>query len=112
MSDQMLLGELLGDRRKEEGIALVSAHGGVWIDEAMRLLRGYVYSRKGEPFTMDMFRRAVAMELPNPHHVNAWGALTNSAAKAGLIKKTGEYFKSTLPASHNRMLTEWVGVSL
>ncbi len=41
---------------------------------------------------------------------NAVGAMMNSAAKRGIIKKTGNHVLSKRPSSHGAELTEWVGV--
>lgn len=42
-----------------------------------------------------------------PHHVNAWGALTRTAALAGLLMPTEKSVRMTNPAAHARFSKVW-----
>ena len=62
-----------------------------WGDRALDLLQDYIAS-SGRPqtFTSENFRTfAAAMDLPNPPHLRAFGAVFQRAARAGLIVKVG-----------------------
>lgn len=68
-------------------------------------------ARAGAPFTSeDATARA---GLPTRHVAtnrnNAVGALMTSAARAGVIRKTGRRVPSSRPSSHGAELTEWIG---
>lgn len=105
-TDQLMLGQSLGERRKEQGIAQVNGHHAAWCQQAASCLERFVAGRQA-PFTMADFRRHASASLPNPEHPNAWGGVLYHAANRGLIRKTGRYLKSDLPAAHARVIAEW-----
>jgi hypothetical protein len=65
-------------------------------------LRGWGREATGE----ELKARLVPL-IGEPHHVNAWGALINSAARAGLLLDTGRTVKCRLPVSHARRTVVW-----
>lgn len=61
-----------------------------------------------ERFTADDVRLVGGKEgLGCPTHRNVWGALLSGCARAGLIRRTGQYRKSYRPSNRGRMLAVW-----
>lgn len=64
------------------------------------------------PFTADrLHRKALKRGIGEPHHPNAWGAQVMSAARAGLVVKTGVHRKARRAKSHARQYPMWIGAS-
>ena len=90
----MIQGELLRD----EGIAKVSSNNSDWLKRCIALARHIV----SPSFTAEDIRLQFEKLGLIPTHPNAWGALTNSLVKRGIIKKTGQYRQMKDPRSHAR----------
>ena len=56
-----------------------------WRDQALHLLSAFVEKKKGEFFIEEFKAWALERGLDHPQHYQAWGGLTNSARKYGLI---------------------------
>lgn len=99
-------------RRKEYGQDLAAMKAGsAWINKALDYLRIFINDRMDdgcELFTFEQFRIfAEQAGLEEPASINAWGALTKSAQKAGLCKGTDSFIRAGRPASHARMIRVW-----
>jgi hypothetical protein len=66
-------------------------------------------SRMGSTaFLPEDFRRwFLARGNKHPHHPNVWGAMWMSAARQGLVAKTGRYRHMQDLRSHARITAEW-----
>jgi len=86
-----------GERLRDAGIARVSANNDSWMESALAKIERLDFDEAtGEDFRM-------LLELPEPKHPNAWGALTRTAISRGLIIPTGHWVKMKDPRSHARM---------
>ena len=96
-----------GLEAKEEALERVAANSGLWKDEALELMRRVVpvgFVGIGEEINQ-MLREA---GLGEPHHHNAWGALENRAARAGLLRKVpGALRPMQVVSSHARQSLVW-----
>lgn len=63
-------------------------------------------ARTGQEFTTDEIRKIAG---PPEDHPNAAGARLQVASRAGVIRATGGYRKSTRDTLHAHPLTVWVG---
>lgn len=101
----------MAETLKDEGAARAgsSVAAWPWRDHAMAALSDLADS--GIAFTSDDLVARVGLpdRLERRNHNNAVGALFISAAKQGLIVKTGHYVKARRAASHARMLALWTG---
>lgn len=97
-----------GEKLKECGIERVKRKGNDWNESVVGIIEKYLST--GEEFTSCTIRHFCHSMLvqPEPHHPNAWGAALNSAAKRGLIKKTGLWVKSNIASTHARMIPVWI----
>jgi len=92
-----------GRELRDEGIASVSENSMSWHDKAfvealfLRYLDAFPFG-----FISEDIRQPISDKVGNPHHPNAWGALTMHLEKAGYIRKTGEYRQMRLKSSHAR----------
>ena len=81
-----------------------------WITEALQALK--VFSRMPAwcRFKCEDFRAWYTLAGGSaPHHFNVWGALTNRAARDGLIRFTGSYAPSVSPKTHGHPVKVWEG---
>ena len=58
-------------------------------------------------FTGEDIRELVTAYAGAPHHPNAWGALTMTLVRQGLIVATGTVAKMKTPSSHARRTFEY-----
>ena len=56
----------------------------------------------GKEGTAEDFRLTCESNGIEPHHVNAWGALTKALKRSGLIEETGQWTKAKAKRSHAR----------
>jgi hypothetical protein len=75
-----------------------------WLACALSILRSFAKDRV--EFTSDDFRAFARGILPDPPHHNAFGALFNNAAKAGVIQRVG-YARARRDVAHGRVLGVW-----
>lgn len=59
----------------------------------------------GTEFVADLIRDRMGDNIVPPA---AWGSLLNAAAKAGLVRKTGEYRASLRPERNGSVVAVWV----
>jgi hypothetical protein len=80
-----------------------------WTAAARRAIKWL--AAQGRPFTSEdvTARTGLPSGAPGTNRNNAVGALMTSAAKAGLIAKTGERVPSQRPTSHGAEIAQWVG---
>lgn len=103
----MTLGPLFdhGERLKDDAIATVLENAGQrWIDAASQLIQGCL---AGQEVLAEEWRLLCAEHGLTPHHPNAWGGLTNSLIRSGVIIGTGRLAKSRDPRSHARRQPVW-----
>lgn len=80
-----------------------------WRELHDRELAVFLIQQGNAAFLPEDFRRwFLARGNPHPHHHNVWGAMWMSAARQGLVKKTGCYRHMQEIRSHARITTEWV----
>lgn len=77
-----------------------------WLDDALRMLtkmRAEVSTTTGEGIRL--WLRAHGLDKPKSPH--AWGMLTMTAIKRGMLVDTGSVSKMTTPRSHARRTPVW-----
>lgn len=82
----------IGEARKSAGINLVSTNGTIWMGHALRIVMLYAPDYPNE-FLAEVFKALPG--IGQPHHPNAWGALTRRAKELRIIVGTGRFEKST-----------------
>ena len=90
-----------GRRRRDEGMARVQENAATWSQAVWPLLLRIV-ARLDEPFTAEEVNLEIRHVAPEPHHPNAWGALTNTAVRRGVYLKIDRTAPMTRPRSHAR----------
>lgn len=79
-----------------------------WLDGAMGALKRFAALPEWREFKTEDFRAwfiGEGYDQPHDHHV--WGALTNRAVKAGVIRFTGRYATSVSPKTHAHPVKVW-----
>ena len=94
------LGLFDGERRRDEGIALVIVNSGEWTIKARAVAVEYLADHMGEIITADPIRTVVQAALGKPHHYNAWGALTQWLIRRRFLRPTGLLAKSPRASNH------------
>lgn len=93
---------------KHFGKQKVLFNAGDWTVRAFMLLEQFAIISRNEEFTMDDFKEyAKVYGLEEPHHPNAWGALTSAASKGKLIKFTGKMVPSKRHVAKDHMIRVW-----
>ena len=91
-----------GRSLKDAGIKLVLDHAEEWEDQAELAFDWWLESVADQQFTMDDFRTfCEEIELPQPHHPNAWGAFTKKVQSR--IHPVG-FIESKRPSAHARVI--------
>jgi len=91
---------------RDDGVAKTSAKNSEWMERALDL----VTSMKGslEEFTGEMLRMKLrAAGLSDPSKPHAWGALTITLVKKGVIVDTGKVSQMFTEKSHARRTPVW-----
>lgn len=79
-----------------------------WIDHAIERLRQFAAFPGYREFKTEDFRWwLIAGGTKPPHNHHVWGALTNRACKAGVIRFTGKFLPSKSPATHGHPVKVW-----
>jgi len=76
--------------------------GRSWAEAAIQAMRNFVAFHAAPRFAIEDFRRW-ALDggiIDQPHHPNAWGAITPKAESLGVIRWTGEYRSARSAATH------------
>jgi len=95
-----------GEALRDAGIDAVLK--GEWKDSALAALKQWIAMKVSSgvrEVTMEEFKMDWPIEPP--HHVNAWGALTRTAALAGLLMPTDKSVRMSNPAAHARFSKVW-----
>jgi len=103
----MSLGPLFdhGEKLRDAGIAQVLENAGDnWQAAATQLVQDLL---SGQEVLAEDWRLLCEQHGIVPHHSNAWGGLTNSFVRAGVIVDTGRLSKSKDPRSHARRQPIW-----
>ena len=102
-----LTGAALGEELKREGIKRVLENSGSWSERALLVVKRLAETKA--EFTADDIREAVERDVGPPHHSNAWGAMTRTAAgkKRAWIELTNRVEKSTRAAAHSHRNPIW-----
>lgn len=75
-----------------------------WLDAAMSAVREF---GAGIEFKTEDFRAWYERRGGSPHDHHVWGAFTNRACKAGVLKWTGRYEPSQSPKTHGHPVKVW-----
>lgn len=95
-----------GEQRRDEGVARRVENDPDWHAQMLSFLRIFAACRT--QLTSDSFRDwAEFVHEPQPNHPNSWGALFNSAAKAGWLRDTGRTVKTRRKTGQARRLVVW-----
>jgi hypothetical protein len=103
----MNLGPLFdyGESLRDTAIATVMENAGQrWQAAATQLIQDTL---RGQEVLAEEWRLLCEHHGLNPHHPNAWGGLTNSLVRSGVITDTGRLGKSRDPRSHARRQPVW-----
>jgi hypothetical protein len=105
MSETLPLWSLVeGQAARDEGQARVLERAGEFPAVAVEVIRRRL---AGAEVLAEEFRRVCVEEGVEPHHHNAWGALTAVLVRRGVIEQTGQFEKSRDPRSHARRQPVW-----
>ena len=97
-----------GRQRRDAGMQLREANSPTWHHDARRHLQEFLNRYDGDEFTSDHIRGFfLQIGFEGPPHPNSWGALLNSAAKAGLVYDTGRVAKTIRAKGAARKITIW-----
>ena len=99
-----------GRERKLSGQFKVSTSNANWLSLTLDELPMFLKTvrNNADGFKMEQFRNYVKNKgLTDPLHVNAWGSLTTSAQRTGLIRWTGEFAVALNPSAHARFVKVW-----
>ena len=77
-----------------------------WMGAALATFKRY-QAELPDVFTGEDVRELVVEHAFPPHHPNAWGALTMTLVRRGLIEATGTFTKMKSPTSHARRTFEY-----
>lgn len=97
---------------RDAGIERVLDKAGEWKNRTLAELQMWIAKKlhSGErEITMEQFKLDLLERDPDaaPHHHNCWGAITRTAALAGLIKATETSVRMTTASSHARFAKVW-----
>lgn len=78
-----------------------------WVEVALAALATFGSDPAWREFKTEDFRAWYTGHAPAPHDHHVWGALTNRAARAGIIRFTGRYAPSVSPRTHGHPVKVW-----
>ena len=75
-----------GKLLRDEGMERVASHSGLWKDRARAAMDAW-FARlgPGQAFTGEDIRLAIREVVGEPHHPNAWGAVTGGRVRGWLL---------------------------
>lgn len=85
-----------GERRRDAGISLTTGNNIEWMARALAIVR--VYAPRSRDFMAEEFR--LYPGIGTPASPNAWGALTRTLVRQGVIEHTGRYSKASSTRNH------------
>lgn len=99
----------IGRELAEQGMELtLKAEGEKWLAQTMEALRRFAAFPEWREFKIEDFRAWYLDEgLPQPHDHHCWGAITNRAIKAKVIRFTGRYAGSVSPKTRGHYVRVW-----
>lgn len=103
----MNLGPLFdyGEQLRDAAVSQVLENAGdCWKSAATQLIQDAL---SGQEVLAEDWRLLCEQHGIQPHHPNAWGGLTYSLLRAGVIVDTGRLSKSKDPRSHARRQPIW-----
>lgn len=90
---------------KEQGIRQVLENAGdSFVDRACSLIKEI---HSGEVILAETWRHTCLEHGVIPHHPNAWGALTSSLRKRGIIRDTGHFRIAKSVKNHGHTYRLW-----
>lgn len=89
-----------GSRLRDDGIARVTAKSGEWMGKAQECAAKFLLALGAKSLTSDEIRDEVRAKIGEPHHGNAWGALTRWLIVKGLLFRTGRLAPSSRASNH------------
>ena len=102
----------LATQLKEHGQQAALFGAGPVADQILELMADWCAARKASgrlEFLIEEFRMYVESIRPDINVIaKFWGSLPRQAVKRGLIRSTGEYRKTTSPATHGHVAMQWV----
>jgi len=105
MSEQFGIAFPTARQLAEMGMAkTLEAEREEWITGALDALKRFASLPEWETFKLEDFR-AWWPHSPHDHHV--YGAFTNRACKAGIIRFTGNFARSVSPRTHGHYVKIW-----
>lgn len=101
----------LGRELAERGMAqTLEAERESWIEGVVAALRIFAALPEWREFKVEDFRAwYLAEKLPQPHDHHCWGAITNRASSANVIRFTGRYTTSVSPKTRGHYVRIWTG---
>ena len=96
------IAELKSREERDKALKQVSENSEEWFPKAVAALPTIVGMMPPE-FSPEELRTAMSGVIGNPHHHNAWGALTNTAVRRKLIVPTGNWGQNRKKESHARV---------
>lgn len=108
-AEQPRLGPLFDKQKaldlKEQGIELVLDNAGDGFTEKACALIREIHC--GETVLAETWRQTCLDHGVTPHHPNAWGALTSTLRKRGIIRDTGEFRIAKSVKNHGHTYRLW-----
>lgn len=86
-------------QRRDRALAKVAGNAP---DDFVERALAVVELLRGQEVTGEQLRLFISARGVVPHHHNAWGAVTMTGLRRGLLNPTGRYEPMTGPASHAR----------
>lgn len=98
------------EAHRDRALTIVAGRSGQWMPDAFAAaVRCRMLHPWPNGFVAEDLRAQLLQDgLPPPHHHNAWGAFTNRAIKANLIRKTGQHRSMRGARSHARSTPVYV----
>lgn len=90
MNDQLMLAYEEAKQTRDAALDQVSENAESWMDAGIRELRAMIGEFPAE-FQGETIRERITPVIGSPHTHHAWGALTLTAIRKGIIRPTGEY---------------------
>jgi hypothetical protein len=96
-----------GAELRDKGLAQVAENAEPWFARARRYVEKRAVAGRLGTFTGEFLRDVVTLHVGEPHHSNAWGALTSRLVKDGTIVPTGQMVPSQRKTSHAHRTPEY-----
>lgn len=95
--------EMFADAKlaRDDALDRVTTNAGPWIQACIDALTPE-FKRTHPTFTGETLRISLLCKIPEPHHHNAWGALTKTLLHRKIIKPTGRWVSMSTKQSHAR----------